>query len=199
MVANYVICFLKIYKNLNYCTRNIGDPMSNLIICHRQKIVIKCFFRSHVLHKLLDGVVQRRDYSVLAPYLPPKHEYVLFVRLSDVQVKLCQHYMDNYAQRRNSSSKVSFIFADFQQLQMICTHPRVLMNRSLERKEKFDDEDSEGSLKDFVVNDEEGSSSSSSSASSSGSDSDTDGSHSSKKKKKQQKTRITRAQAAHSK
>ena len=34
--------------------------------------------RSHVLHKMLDGVVQRRDYSVLEPYLPPKFiRYIL--------------------------------------------------------------------------------------------------------------------------
>lgn len=165
------------------------------------------FFRSHVLHKLLDGVVQRRDYSVLAPYLPPKHEYVLFVRLSDVQVKLCQHYMDNYSQRKNSSSKVSFIFTDFQQLQMIGTHPRVLFSRSQERKENYIDEEedveSEGSLKDFI-DDGEATSSPASASSSSGSDSESEDSNKSKKKgkgkeKKQQKTRLTRAQAAHSK
>lgn len=157
-------------------------------------------FRSHVLHKLLDGVVQRRDYSVLAPYLPPKHEYVIFVQLSDAQAKLCQHYMDNLSQRRNSNSKVSYIFADFQQLQMICTHPRVLMNRSIERKEKFDDdEESEGSLKDFIAKDDEGSSSASSASCSSGCDSDSDGSNRSRKDKKQQKNRVTRAQSAQSK
>lgn len=152
------------------------------------------------MHKLLDGVVQRRDYSVLEPYLPPKHEYVLFVRLSDVQVKLCQHYMDNFAQKRNGNRNVSFIFTDFQQFQRICTHPRVLLDKSSERREKLlDDEDSEGSLKDFIVNENVSSSrSSSSSSSSSGSDSDSDTSNK-KKNKKQQKTRMTRALAAKSK
>lgn len=42
--------------------------------------------RSHVLHKLLDGVVQRQDYAVLEPYLPPKHEYVIFIKPSELQV-----------------------------------------------------------------------------------------------------------------
>lgn len=161
----------------------------------------KFFFRAHVLHKLLDGVVQRRDYSVLEPYLPPKHEYVLFVRLSDVQVKLCQHYMDNFAQKRNGNRNVSFIFTDFQQFQRICTHPRVLLDKSSERREKLlDDEDSEGSLKDFIVNENVSSSksSSSSSSSSSGSDSDSDTSNKNKNRK-QQKTRMTRALAAKSK
>lgn len=44
--------------------------------------------RSHILHKLLDGCVQRRDYSVLAPYLPIKHEYVVSIQLTPLQVKL---------------------------------------------------------------------------------------------------------------
>ncbi len=44
--------------------------------------------RSHILHKLLDGCVQRRDYSVLAPYLPVKHEYVVSIQLTPLQVKL---------------------------------------------------------------------------------------------------------------
>lgn len=44
--------------------------------------------RSHILHKLLDGSVQRRDYSVLAPYLPIKHEYVVSVQLTKLQVEL---------------------------------------------------------------------------------------------------------------
>lgn len=44
--------------------------------------------RSHILHKLLDGCVQRRDYAVLAPFLPPKHEYVLSIRLTPLQTQL---------------------------------------------------------------------------------------------------------------
>lgn len=44
--------------------------------------------RSHVLHKMLDGCVQRRDYAVLAPFLPPKNEYVLFINLTELQLKL---------------------------------------------------------------------------------------------------------------
>lgn len=44
--------------------------------------------RSHILHKLLDGCVQRRDYSVLAPFLPPKFEYVLSIRLTPLQTQL---------------------------------------------------------------------------------------------------------------
>jgi len=42
--------------------------------------------RSHVLHELLAGCVQRKDIECLRQHLTPKHEYVLFVRLSPLQV-----------------------------------------------------------------------------------------------------------------
>nr|XP_023025621.1 transcriptional regulator ATRX homolog [Leptinotarsa decemlineata] len=156
--------------------------------------------RSHVLHKLLDGVVQRRDYAVLEPYLPPKYEYVLFVKLSETQVKLYQHYMDKYARQSDGSNRTSFLFTDFQKLQRICTHPRTLAEKGSEKKEKFDDEESEGSLKDFI-DDAEASSSGKSSSNSSGSETDDSGSGSGDKmkSKKQQKTRVTRAQTAYRK
>ncbi|KAG5896421.1 hypothetical protein JTB14_022501 [Gonioctena quinquepunctata] len=151
--------------------------------------------RSHVLHKLLDGVVQRRDYAVLEPYLPPKHEYVLFVKLTEVQVKIYKHYMEKYARQNDGSNRMSFLFIDFQKLQRICTHPRVLAEKGTEKERKSDDEEeeSEGSLKDFIDDGEESSSGSSPSRSS-GSDSDRS---KGKSKKKQQKVRLTRAQAAH--
>ncbi|KAF9424245.1 hypothetical protein HW555_000638 [Spodoptera exigua] len=86
--------------------------------------------RSHVLHKMLDGAVQRRDYGVLAPFLPPKHEYVLFITLSDVQVKLYQFYLDNYSRRPLPGKSSGFLFPDFQSLQRIWTHPLVLKYNS---------------------------------------------------------------------
>ena len=41
--------------------------------------------RAFILHKTLDGVVQRKDYSYMCKHLPPKQEYVLSVKLSDTQ------------------------------------------------------------------------------------------------------------------
>ncbi|XP_060536175.1 transcriptional regulator ATRX homolog [Cylas formicarius] len=159
--------------------------------------------RSHVLHKLLDGVVQRQDYAVLAPYLPPKYEYVLFIKLSEVQAKLYMHYMKNFAQKRIEGSRnTSFLFTDFQELQRICTHPRVLLDKSVEDKDKnliTDEEDSEGSLKDFIddgTSEEEESSGTSTSESGSASDSDNSLKKNKKKKKKSKATRLTRAQRA---
>lgn len=53
--------------------------------------------RAHVLHKMLEGCVQRFDYSVLTPFLPPKQEYVICVALTEVQEKLYKYYLENMA------------------------------------------------------------------------------------------------------
>lgn len=55
--------------------------------------------RSHVLHKLLEGAIHRADLTVLKPFLEEKHEFVLYVRLTQLQVKLysvCQHIKHNF-------------------------------------------------------------------------------------------------------
>lgn len=191
--------------------------------------------RAHVLHKLLDGCVQvrkpkkhskiiliqmkfqqRRDYSVLAPFLPPKHEYVISIKLTPMQVKLYKHYMENKSKSNdeNGGRKGSILFQDFQNLQRIWTAPLVLRYNSnryeqeMQRRKDLESEDeSEGSLKDFIDDSE---SAASTSSESSGDDSDEDATsiHSddpkkSKKKKKKQKgpalPRRTRAMAAESK
>ncbi|KAF5274101.1 hypothetical protein FQR65_LT04499 [Abscondita terminalis] len=154
--------------------------------------------RAHVLHKLLDGVVQRKDYAVLMPFLPPKHEYVLFLTLTDTQIKLYQHYIDHFSQRpAEDKLKTSFLFTDFQEFQRICTHPRVLLLKSQENQNKYissDEEESEGSLKDFI-DDESDAKSTSSGSSSSESKSDVS-SKTKSSNKNTSKKRITRTAAA---
>lgn len=44
--------------------------------------------RLHVLHKLLDGSIHRVGLSVLEQFLPAKHEYVVYVRLTKLQAIL---------------------------------------------------------------------------------------------------------------
>lgn len=51
--------------------------------------------RSHILHNLLDGCVQRKDYAVLAPFLPPKQEYVVYIRLTKIQCDLYKVSVDS--------------------------------------------------------------------------------------------------------
>lgn len=52
--------------------------------------------RAHVLHKVLEGHVQRFDHNILSSYLPPKEEYVILVSLSEKQIKLYKHYLQNF-------------------------------------------------------------------------------------------------------
>lgn len=123
--------------------------------------------RSHVLHKLLDGCVQRRDYNVLAPFLPPKLEYVLSIQLTETQVKLYKYYIENISRRRadaensgQNTQKSSMLFQDYQNLQRIWTHPRVLRYNSdryqvAQMKKMMDQSESEGSLKDFLDDDDD--------------------------------------------
>ncbi|XP_053988590.1 transcriptional regulator ATRX homolog isoform X1 [Hylaeus volcanicus] len=122
--------------------------------------------RAYVLHKMLKGSVQRFDYSVLMPFLPPKHEYVIFVSLTDVQIKMYQHYLDNFARQQRAAG--GSLFADFQVLQRIWTHPMVLRLNSEKnekaREKKYSSTDTEGSLRNFI---DDGSNSESDSSSSS--------------------------------
>jgi transcriptional regulator ATRX len=88
--------------------------------------------RAHILHKELDGCVQRKDYQVLAKFLPTKHEYVIKVRMSDKQIDLYRKYLNEVSgigkQARVDGNKLqgADLFSDFQSLSRIWTHPWVL-------------------------------------------------------------------------
>ncbi|XP_023939975.2 uncharacterized protein LOC112047188 [Bicyclus anynana] len=79
--------------------------------------------RTHILHKVLEGCLQRQEASVLYPYLPKKHEYTVFVSLTKSQREMYMHYLKNYAKETKQS-----VLKDFHVLQKIWTHPQVLHN-----------------------------------------------------------------------
>ncbi|XP_060719259.1 transcriptional regulator ATRX-like [Tachysurus vachellii] len=95
--------------------------------------------RVHVLHALLAGCVQRRDYSALTPFLPPKREYVLYIRMSTLQCKLYRHYLQNYTAEGRG---VNNLFQDFQILSLIWTHPWCLQLADQNRGNKGKGEES---------------------------------------------------------
>ncbi|KAK9877516.1 hypothetical protein WA026_018624 [Henosepilachna vigintioctopunctata] len=149
--------------------------------------------RSHVLHKLLDGIVQRRDYAILSPYLPPKFEYILFLTLTETQKKLYTHYLKHFSRKAkdDSSSRTSYLFQDFQAFSRICIHPRVLLDKSVDDQNKYQsDEESIGSLKNFIDDASDSTSKSDTSDSESGEDKDIQ----KKSKKKSKSKRVTRSQ-----
>lgn len=116
--------------------------------------------RSHVLHKLLKGTVQRKEVGILKKYLPKKFEYVLYLKPSEIQEKLYNNFLISFGQKAERSSvlEAAKFFADFQALKRIWTHPYALVDFLektilLEQKQKFemlmdvdeiiDDDDSE--------------------------------------------------------
>ncbi|XP_050039219.1 uncharacterized protein [Dermacentor andersoni] len=109
--------------------------------------------RVHILHRLLDGCVQRCDYGALAPFLPPKCEYVISVRLSEVQVALYRHFLEHLARGRRQQAGVgTSLFWDFNMLRNIWTHP-MLLELSAERlaaKELLKEEDDESDMASFI-------------------------------------------------
>ena len=134
------------------------------------------------------------------------------IKLSPMQVKLYKYYMENKSRSNdeNGGRKGSILFQDFQNLQRIWTAPLVLRYNSnryeleMQRRKDMESEDeSEGSLKDFI-DDSESAASTSSSSSDAQSDDDATSIHSDdpkkgKKKKKQKNVpaqRRTRAKAA---
>ncbi|XP_056396816.1 transcriptional regulator ATRX isoform X1 [Hyla sarda] len=121
--------------------------------------------RAHILYEMLAGCVQRRDYSALTKFLPPKHEYVLSVRMSPIQCKLYRYYLDNMASgggsvggegggtRGKSGTK---LFQDFQVLSRIWTHPWCLQLDYINKENKgYFDEDS---MEEFIASDSDESS-----------------------------------------
>ncbi|XP_040214684.1 helicase ARIP4 isoform X2 [Rana temporaria] len=59
-------------------------------------------YRSHVLHSLLEGFVQRRGHTVLRTQLPSKEEHVILVRLSPIQRDLYTEFMNRFRDAGNS-------------------------------------------------------------------------------------------------
>ncbi|XP_030583540.1 helicase ARIP4-like [Archocentrus centrarchus] len=59
-------------------------------------------YRSHVLHSLLEGFVQRRGHDVLRDQVPIKEEHVILVRLSPVQRALYTEFMKRFREAGNS-------------------------------------------------------------------------------------------------
>ncbi|CAF1053428.1 unnamed protein product [Didymodactylos carnosus] len=121
--------------------------------------------RACVLHDLLTGCVDRRDYSLLKNYLPPKFEYIITIRMCDLQQTLYEMYLKREVDGQSTSvvSKKNFqstkLFTDYQYLMKIWTHPfilrphfvdqyrRRLMNDLIDDDEEFEaiftDEDEE--------------------------------------------------------
>ncbi|XP_014365796.2 uncharacterized protein LOC106716733 [Papilio machaon] len=86
--------------------------------------------RTHILHKVLEGCLQRQEAAVLYPYLPKKHEYTVFIPLTKCQTDLYKHYLKHYTKETKPN-----LLRDYHILQKIWTHPQVLHNFQLKSRD----------------------------------------------------------------
>uniref|UniRef100_A0A8C3P8L9 Transcriptional regulator ATRX n=1 Tax=Chrysemys picta bellii TaxID=8478 RepID=A0A8C3P8L9_CHRPI len=110
--------------------------------------------RAHILYEMLAGCVQRKDYTALTKFLPPKYEYVLAVRMTSIQCKLYQYYLDHLTGSSSEGGRGKAgakLFQDFQMLSRIWTHPWCLQLDYISKENKgYFDEDS---LDEFIASD----------------------------------------------
>ncbi|XP_072127003.1 transcriptional regulator ATRX isoform X2 [Mobula birostris] len=112
--------------------------------------------RAHILYEMLAGCVQRKDYTALTKFLPPKYEYVLAVRMMPLQCKLYQYYLDHFTGVGTSNEggrgrAGTRLFQDFQVLSRIWTHPWCLQLDYISKENKgYFDEDS---MDEFIASD----------------------------------------------
>eukprot|EP00041_Stephanoeca_diplocostata_P018567 m.389419 g.389419 ORF g.389419 m.389419 type:complete len:358 (-) comp21050_c0_seq8:1903-2976(-) len=78
--------------------------------------------RAYILHHQLEGFVQRRDHSILRAALPPKSEFVIPLKLTELQVTF---YKELLTQREMGSSSLFYFYATATK---IWNHPDVLFH-----------------------------------------------------------------------
>uniref|UniRef100_A0A7N6AFL2 DNA helicase n=1 Tax=Anabas testudineus TaxID=64144 RepID=A0A7N6AFL2_ANATE len=117
--------------------------------------------RAHILYEMLAGCVQRKDYTALTKFLPPKHEYVLLIRVTPLQCKLYRYYVEHFTGVGNAleggrGRAGTKLFQDFQILSRIWTHPWCLQLDYISKENRgFFDEDS---MDEFIASETEESS-----------------------------------------
>ncbi|UJR22850.1 hypothetical protein I4U23_025879 [Adineta vaga] len=91
--------------------------------------------RAHVLHSLLEGFIQRRGHDVLQCDLPPKTEYVILLKLSNVQRQLYMKFLEAIGALSNLSEKTLNPLRAFAICCKIWNHPDVLHKFVRDRQE----------------------------------------------------------------
>ncbi|XP_030278199.1 helicase ARIP4-like isoform X1 [Sparus aurata] len=97
-------------------------------------------YRSHVLHSLLEGFVQRRGHDVLRDQLPSKEEHVLLVRLSPLQRALYTEFMNRFREAGNTGWLSLNPLKAFCVCCKIWNHPDVLYE-ALQKENLANDQD----------------------------------------------------------
>lgn len=83
-----------------------------------QSLIQQMKNRLYILRRILSGCVQHVDYKCIE-FIPPKHEFIIFIRLSEFQSQLYKIFLQN----KSSNSQ---LFTDYHSLYLILTHPWLL-------------------------------------------------------------------------
>ncbi|XP_050296644.1 transcriptional regulator ATRX-like isoform X2 [Anthonomus grandis grandis] len=113
--------------------------------------------RTHVLHKILTNTVQRVEDTELKQYLPKLIDQAVFIKLSDLQVKLYNTYLDFVSTKPVTLTKAGNVshktfLADVQILTYICSHPNLLTTAEKNHKSKIKEQDVIDEMMDEAVN-----------------------------------------------
>ncbi|XP_060787681.1 helicase ARIP4-like isoform X2 [Neoarius graeffei] len=97
-------------------------------------------YRSHVLHSLLEGFVQRRGHDVLCSQLPQKQEHVILVRLTALQRALYVKFMNHFREAGNTGWLSLNPLKAFCVCCKIWNHPDILFE-ALQRENMANEQD----------------------------------------------------------
>jgi RAD54-like protein 2 len=97
-------------------------------------------YRSHVLHSLLEGFVQRRSHAVLQTALPEKQEWVFLLKMTPVQYNLYKEFIKYLSENVEGQSAANPIKA-FAVCCKIWNHPDALYNVVKKKQSILDDLD----------------------------------------------------------
>lgn len=100
--------------------------------------------RSYILHKQLEGFIQRRGHEVLAASLPKKFEYIMPIRLSKIQEDLYTEILRLRGVGPGESAEVTGngnIFKSYAMSNKVWNHPDVLYKLCQKQAEADPEED----------------------------------------------------------
>ena len=84
--------------------------------------------RSKELMDIINTFMIRRTQKILEKYLPPRHEYLVYIKPSEIQISMYNRCINTYLQKKQdkSVSSTGEMFVILSTLRKILTHPHLL-------------------------------------------------------------------------